>query len=210
MGTGSKSNLTPFMHRQVVMIGPAPGTRGGVSAMVEVYEAHGLFRRWHARYLPTHRDGTKLTKALVALRAWIIFMARLLTGGVALLHVHLASDASFWRKSLFVVPAHLLGVPFVLHMHGGNFIEFYRGARSSMARRFIRWMYRRARVVVALSDEWRDAISGMEPESRIVVIPNPVVVPAEAANLEGPPPTVLFLGIIRESKGVLDLLRAWP
>jgi hypothetical protein len=61
------------------------------------------------RYIATHCDGSKLRKALKALRAGLAFMARLLTGRVDLLHVHIASDASFWRKSFFIIPAHSLG-----------------------------------------------------------------------------------------------------
>ncbi len=197
------------MRRRIVMIGTRRDVRGGISAMVNVYFAQGLFGRWDARYLATHRDGSKASKALQAAGSWIAFMAMLLAGRVALAHVHIASDASFWRKSLFIVPAHLLRVPYVLHMHGGNFIEFYR-ARSAPVRRFIRWIYARAERVIALSAQWRTALVEMQPGSRVVVIPNPVEIPAWRASLEGTPPTVLFLGVIKERKGVHDLLRAWP
>ena len=195
--------------REVVMIGTRRDVRGGISAMVNVYFAHGLFRRWNARYLSTHCDGSKARKALQAAASWLTFMALLLGGRVALAHVHIASDASFWRKSLFIVPAHLLRVPYVLHMHGGNFIEFYR-SRNRLVRGFIRWVYARARAVIALSEEWRTALLEMEPASRVVVIPNPVEIPAWQASLDAAPPTVLFLGVIKERKGVHDLLRAWP
>src|SRR5258705_13957983 len=107
---------------KIVMIGTAPGGAGGVSAIVEIYAAHGLFQRWDAVYLPTHRSGTKARKMWVALGAWIDFIARLAHGRVALLHVHLASNASFWRKALFILPAHVLRVAYVLHLHGGDFI----------------------------------------------------------------------------------------
>ena len=190
------------------MIGTRRDVRGGISAMVNVYFAQGLFRRWNARYLATHCDGSKARKAVQAAASWLAFMALLLTGRIALAHVHIASDASFWRKSLFIVPAHLLRVPYVLHMHGGNFIEFYR-TRNPLVRRFIRWVYARAERVIALSEEWRAALVEMQPASRVVVIPNPVEIPAWQASLDGAPPTVLFLGMIKERKGVHDLLRAW-
>ncbi len=195
--------------KRIVMIGTRRDVRGGISAMVNVYFAHGLFGRWNARYLATHCDGGKLRKAAQAAGSWLCFMGLLLTGRVALAHVHIASDASFWRKSLFIVPAHLLRVPYVLHMHGGNFIEFYR-TRNALVRRFIRWIYARSDRVIALSQEWREALLALQPESRVVVIPNPVEIPPWQASLEGTPPTVLFLGVIKERKGVHDLLRAWP
>jgi glycosyltransferase involved in cell wall biosynthesis len=195
--------------KRIVMIGPARGVRGGVSAMVNVYFAHGLFARWPAEYLASHCDGSKARKAWQALKSWIAFMGRLVAGRVALLHVNIASDASFWRKSLFILPAHLLRVPYLLHMHGGNFVAFYR-SRSSPVQRFIRWVYRNARAVIALSDEWRDTLASIAPGSRLAVIPNPVEIPPWQATLAEGAPTVLFLGVIKEHKGVNDLLRAWP
>lgn len=192
------------------MIGSAPEVRGGISAMVNVYRAQGLFDRWNLRYIATHCDGSKLRKAMKALGAWLAFMAQLLRRRVDLLHVHIASDASFWRKSLFVVPAHWLGVPYVLHMHGGRFLEFYRDQPVRVVQRFIRYVYRNARVVIALSDQWRETLLQVSPESRIVVVPNPVQVPTWQAGLDDAPPTVLFLGLIKEAKGVFDLMKAWP
>ena len=53
------------------MIGSAPGTRGGVAALVELYAAQGLFQRWGVVYVPTHRDGSKLRKLGVAAGAWL-------------------------------------------------------------------------------------------------------------------------------------------
>ena len=195
---------------RVVMIGSSRATHGGISSMVNVYFAHGLFERWNAEYLETHRDGSKAQKALKAARAWLAFMARLATASVALLHVHIASDASFWRKALFIVPAHLLRVPYLLHMHGGDFAAFYRGRCGPVARAFLRFLYRNAQLVVALSDEWRDALAEAIPGIRLVVVPNPVEVPTLPAALAALPPRVLYLGVVKEAKGSFDLLRAWP
>lgn len=191
------------------MIGSAREVRGGISAMVNVYFAHGLFDRWHAEYLPTHCDGTRARKALRAAASWLAYAGRLLTGGVGLLHVHIASDASFWRKALFVVPARALGVPYVLHVHAGDFTEFH--ARSGpVARALLRFMYSGARAVVALSDAWRRALLAVVPGMRVEVVPNPIEIPAWEAALDEGPPTAVFLGVVKEAKGVHDLLRAWP
>jgi glycosyltransferase involved in cell wall biosynthesis len=197
------------MYKQIVMIGSAPGTRGGVAAVVSVYEAQGLFARWPLSYISTHRDGSKAVKLGQAARAWLAVMGRLLTGRIGLLHVHLSSGASFWRKSLFVLPAQLMGVPYVLHMHGGRFLDFY-GARSPLSRCFVRYVFRQACRVIALSDEWRDKLTAMAPGISVLVVPNPVHVPPWQASLDGAPPTVLFLGILRRDKGVHELLQAWP
>ena len=197
------------MARRIVMIGSSRETHGGISAMVNVYFGNGLFERWEAEYLATHCDGSKLRKAMKALTSWLAFMARLLTGSVALLHVHIASDASFWRKSLFIVPARLLGVPYILHMHGGDFATFYEKRCGAAARAFLRWLYRNAEVTIALSDEWKAALAAAIPGIRLVVVPNPVEMPAVPAAVASQPAKVLYLGVVKEPKGCWDLLRAW-
>jgi glycosyltransferase involved in cell wall biosynthesis len=191
----------------IVMLGSALDVRGGVSAMARVCEEHGLFRRRHALYLASHCDGSAARKAGRALRAWLGYAGWLATGRVTLLHAHLNSGASFWRKALFVVPGALLGVPFVLQVHCGRFPAF-AASRGALTRRLIGWMFRRARIVVALSDEAGRELARIEPAARIEVLPNPVMIPAEPARLDGRP-TALFLGMLTAAKGVHDLLAAW-
>lgn len=195
--------------KRIVMIGSSRATRGGISALVNVYHAHGLFERWDAEYLETHCDGSAARKAMKALACWLAFMARLLTGRVSALHVHIASDASFWRKALFVLPAHALGVPYLLHMHGGDFSAFYERRCGPAARRLLRYLYRNAHAVVALSGEWRATLEAAIPGMRVVVIPNPVEIPPWQAQPEAEPPTALFMGVVKEAKGAFDLLHAW-
>jgi len=191
------------------MLGTAPGMRSGIASVVRIYAAHGLFQRWDAIYLPTHRDEGPAGKLTIALGAWLEVVRRLLLGQVALIHAHVASYASFWRKTLLILPARLVGVPYVLHLHGGAFVDFF-DKQSSNGRRAIRFMLRGAARVIALSSEWRDAIARIEPEARIEVIPNPVEIPPWQAALDNRPPSVLFLGMVLERKGIHDLLRVWP
>ena len=178
--------------------------------MARVCAEHGLFARRDVAYVATHCDGTALDKALRALRAWLEFTGMLLRGRVALLHVHLNSDASFWRKALFAVPAIFFGVPCVLQVHCGAFPEFYRERCSPRAQRFVRWLLRRASAVIALSEASRQSLGFIDPELEVLVIPNPVEIPPWRAPLSQGPPTVLFLGMVTEAKGAFDLLRAWP
>jgi glycosyltransferase involved in cell wall biosynthesis len=197
------------MAPRIVMLGTSPGSRSGIASLVQAYAAHGLFQRWDAVYLPTHREGKHAEKIAVASGAWLDVAARLAAGRVALLHIHLASYASFWRKALFMLPAGLFGVPYVLHLHGGAFHEFY-AAQPAPMRAFIRQRLRGAARVIALSPQQGDTLTMIEPAARVDVVPNPVEVPAWQANLEDTPPMVLFLGMLRERKGVFDLLNAWP
>jgi glycosyltransferase involved in cell wall biosynthesis len=195
--------------KRIVMVGSARDVRGGVSAMVNVCFEHGLFERWEAVYLPTHCDGAKARKAWRACASLARFAAQLLTGRVALLHVHIASGASFWRKTAFVALARLFGVPYILHVHAGDFRGYYE--RSAAATRsLLRWVYSGARTVVALAPSWRSALESVARGARVEVIPNPVAIPPWMPQAASAAPRVLFLGVLRPEKGLYELLAAWP
>lgn len=197
------------MQRSIVMIGTGLDTRGGVSAVVRVYAEQGLLQRHGVRYIATHCDGSKWRKLRQAVGAWLAYIGLLLRGGVALVHVHSASGPSFWRKSAFVWPSFLLGVPVVLHMHGGGFMRFWQRARWPGRQALIRAVFERSAVVVALSDQWREALQQLFPAARVRTLVNPVPVPADAAPLQGGAPTVLFMGLLAREKGVFELVEAW-
>ena len=195
--------------KRIVMIGSGREVRGGVSAMVNVCFGHGLFDRWEAGYLATHCDGSKLRKALRAARSAALFVPELLAGRVALLHAHIASGASFWRKAAFVAAARATGTPYVLHVHAGDFAEFHDRS-PAFVRALLRWLYEGAAAVIALSPCWRKALLDTVPRARVEVVPNPVGIPSWRPQEASARPCVLFLGTVRAGKGVYELVAAWP
>jgi glycosyltransferase involved in cell wall biosynthesis len=197
-------------HPLVLMLGTDEGTRGGISAVVGVLRRRGLFERNGARYVATHCDGSRWRKVAVGFAAWLRVAGLLAAGRVALLHVHTASGPSFWRKSLFVAAARAMRVPYVLHVHGGGFLDFYRRGCGPLRRAWVRGVLRGSGAVVALSQHWQQVFLEMAPGCRCVVIANPVEIPPWSAALDETPPTVVFLGLISEAKGIADLARAWP
>lgn len=197
------------VKRHIVMLGTALDSHSGIASLVNLYIGDGLFRRWPVRFVPTHGDRGRLGKLVIAARAWVAFVWLLATGRVALLHALAASHASFWRKALFILPARMCGVPYVMHMHCGHFASFH-AACGPRAQRLIRSMLEGARVVIVLSEEWRTALSAIAPAARVAVVPNPIEAPSSPALLGAGRPTVLYLGILKQAKGVYDLLHAWP
>lgn len=190
------------------MLGTALDTQGGVSAVVSVLKGGGLFERNHIRYIATHRDGGMATKLLAALAGWMRFMGGLVVGRVALVHVHMSSRASFWRKLLFLLPTFALRVPVVLHLHGAEFREFYGRECLPFVQRLIRFVFERAGRVVVLSGGWRDWVVGQFPQASVVVVYNPVVLPACLLFAARDNSTLLFLGRLGERKGTFDLIEA--
>ena len=195
--------------KEVVMLGSGREVRGGISAMVNVCFEQGLFDRWHARYLATHCDGARPVKALRAAASFARFATLLAAGRIALVHAHIASGASLWRKAAFIRLARAAGVPYVLHVHAGDFEAHYVRA-SRPTRALLRDLYRKASRVIALSPSWKEPIEGVVPEARVDVVPNPVAIPPWNPHAAPRRPVALFLGVVRAEKGVYELLAAWP
>lgn len=192
------------------MLGPSLAYPGGMTQVVRAYAAAGLFAAWPVEYIPTYAGRTFLAKLRPWLAAMGTVLARLAQRRAAMLHLHSAAFGSFWRKSALCALAAAFRVPYVLHLHDGRLPEFYDGACGPLARVWVRAVLRRAARVVVLSARWREIVRAIEPSARVIVIGNPVEVPAALPALRVPAGQVLYLGWLMREKGVLDLVQAMP
>lgn len=193
------------MTVRVLMVGTALETRGGVSSVERLILAHPP-QGVQYRHLVTHRDG-KLGKAV----PWLGAMARLRGAAKVadLAHVHFSAKGSFYRKAALARRLRRMKVPHVLHAHGSGFDTFHAGLGPRGKKACAEFLSGADRVLV-LSKSWQEFYTqaGARPES-VVVLPNPVRVPARANDV-GPAPAVrvLFMGRLGERKGVYELLAA--
>jgi glycosyltransferase involved in cell wall biosynthesis len=193
------------------MVGPGIEGMGGMASVVTGYIEAGLFDRFRCTYVATHRGGSfwrKLQAAVVGLSQVIIEIFRL---DAPLVHVMVAARASFWRKSLVCLLARATRRPFLLHVHGSEFMQFYDNECSAASKWIIGRIFSRAALVLALSEEWRNNLLRICPTMPIEVLPNGVALP-EVRRLPGPavrPKTVLTLGRLGRRKGTYDLVRAF-
>ena len=196
--------------RSILMVGTDLGGMGGIRTVVQGYIDAGLFDRVDCTYVTTHRPGSHWTKLVAALTGWMWVAVRLYTLDAPLVHIHLSSRASFWRKAVVCVLARLARRPYLLHVHGSEFADFYEEC-SPVARRIVRAVLANATLVLALSEAWRATLERISPRARIEVLMNAVPLPA----LDGPPrsadsrPNLLFFGEIARHKGVFELARAF-
>lgn len=200
----------PAPRRRVVMLGPSPQAKGGVAAVVNVYRDAGLFVRWPIEYVTTAVDGSAAQKLVVAAKALCRFIVLLGARRIALVHAHTGASVSFRRKLPFLLLAFIVRRPVVLHLHDGNFPDYYWKRCGAFQRALVRMVFRRAARVVFLSDQWRARIESIEPAARLIKIVNPVLAAADAPVEDDArePTTLLFLGWLTAQKGVYDLLAA--
>lgn len=194
--------------KRVVMIGPSPSAKGGMASVIGVMLRNGYADGGDCIFIPTHISGNRWQKAGLALRSLLHFAVLLLTGRVALLHAHVASDASFWRKSLFIMLARLFGCPVIFHLHSGEF-PLFLAQRLTPWQRWIAHRVMRSSSCAFVLCHSAGILLEQLGVARVELMPNPIEIPAlippRAAGKD-----VLFLGRLDDKKGVYDLLRAFP
>lgn len=193
---------------RILMVGTDPEGRGGIASVLSTYRRAGLPERWAVTHIATHAERPALGKLRLFGKA-LAQLARALwiDRDVALVHVHTASRLSFLRKSPFVLLAKLSRVPVLLHIHGGEFDQFLNRELPPAFRRLALAVIRSARIVLVLNARLKQRLSEQLPETDIRIHPNPVF--PLAIGRGDRPDSILFLGDIRQGKGVFDLIRAF-
>lgn len=183
----------------IVHVGPDPRSRGGIAHAVEVFAS-----------LTSDAYDALVVPSVGAVRgplSWLVFpvaLARIAALSTRrrpmLVHLHVASRGSFYRKSTCAKLCHLLRIPYVAHIHGGGFSDF---SLSGNRRRLdsVRRMLQGASAVCALSDVWATSLERLSGRPDVRVMPNPVEVPVSGSSGLGGC-HVVFAGHLVHHKGI--------
>lgn len=192
------------------MFGPAWGARGGMASVAQSYADGGLFDQCGVRYVSTYEAASPFTQLRVFGGVLLKFCGPLLSRRVDLVHLHSASRGSFLRKALLATLCRGFGVPYLFHLHSGEFLRDYLEAWPGWRRRWAQRTLNGASRVIMLSPSWQAAFAAHFPQARFEVVLNPVEVPDDLPQKSGQRHVMLFLGRITDKKGAFDLLRALP
>lgn len=190
----------------VLMVGPDRSVHGGISAVVNnLYDA-GLDRMVNLTYIGTMKDGSRLRKLLVAIRAYARFCQAVKHCDIV--HIHFSSDVSFWRKSIFIRKAYHIGKPVILHQHGGDFRAFYNSLNDRQ-RTYVKNTLNMGNVMLVIGPELKDIFENVVHVDRpqIITLPNAIHTPQKTSKAYGQH-KIIFLGRICRDKGVGELLMA--
>lgn len=142
------------------------------------------------------------------------FLRLLITKRPSIVYVPIAQNTlGFLRDSLFMMPSRWLGARLVVHLHGGGFADFYASA-SPLTKLVVRWSLAQVNLAIVLHEKFRNIFGDLVPPSRVAVVENGIV--DEFANTSlirndsKKRLRVLFLSLLVESKGFIDLVHAAP
>jgi glycosyltransferase involved in cell wall biosynthesis len=194
---------------RVLVVGPGPLSRGGISAVLATHQLCGCWDAHRCIWVETMQGGNYAAKLITALKAF--GRAAGLIPRAEIVHIHMALGASLYRKCAFFLLARLINRTTIVQLHSPDqqFIGLMEGS-PSISRMLCAWMLRNADRVVALSVSWERLIRKYIPEARTCCVPNPYWLPPDFHSAKRNGHTVLYLNRIESRKGYEHLLRAIP
>lgn len=195
------------MKQRICMIVPSFRAKGGITAVVSGYKNSPLERDYDIKYIETYCDGNRIEKALMVVRAYLLYISTLVCWRPSIIHIHSSFGGSFYRKLPFVLLANWFHKPIINHIHGADFGQFYLRA-SKRKKALIRYFYAKCTKLIALSDEWKENLKQIVKEDKIVIVENYSVLNTEAIKNRKKKTNqhvVLFLGFICSRKGCYDI-----
>lgn len=190
---------------KVLMLGPARSVNGGISAVVNNYYNVGLDKKIDLEYIGTMEDGSKWHKLGIVMKAFVKFVTRV--SRYDLVHIHMASDVSLYRKLPFIWLAKIFGKKLVIQQHGGNIKQFYYSECGKKRQAFIKKTLRKADVFEVVAPYLKDIFRDIVEEDKIIVLPNAIQIPKQI-NPDYTGQNLLFLGRLCKEKGIGELLDA--
>jgi len=190
------------------MLGPDPiKNKGGIATVSSIYLKSDLVEKYNLTYISTHIDGNKAVKLFQFIKSMFPFFYHLLSARIV--HSHISTRASFYRKSFFVLLSKLFGKKVIFHVRGATFNVFYHD-NTLIKKWFIRKVMNLSDVVIALSPQWKKDLGKiMRSEEKIKILYNPIVLPRDVKNhKKGHIISLLFMGRLGIRKGVYDLIQA--
>lgn len=188
------------MGKKVLVVATSRKTRGGITAVLRLYEQSTMWEYYHCKWIETHRDGNKLRKAWYAVRAMLQYMV--LLPFYDIVHIHFSMPPSAYRKYSFFKLAKMMGKKTVIHLHCGSQIDDIWGSVYQK-------MFEQCDYGVLLSEGLKQRIEGHIGQSgKLKVVYNPCPIKTNTAKYEKKN-YILFSGTLYEGKGYKDLIRAF-
>ena len=188
------------MGKRVLVVATSRKTRGGITAVLRLYEQSTMWEHYHCKWIETHRDGSKWRKAWYALRAMLLYIVIL--PFYDLVHIHFSMPPSAYRKYGFFKVAKIMGKKTVIHLHCGSQIDDIWGPVYQK-------MFEQCDYGVLLSERLKLKIEEHIGQSeKLKVIYNPCPIITNTAKFEKKN-YILFSGTLYEGKGYKDLIRAF-
>lgn len=187
---------------KVLIVATSRKTRGGITEVVKAHELGFQWKKHHCKWIQTHVDSSPLRKLLymgVALLEYVVLLPF-----YDIVHIHMATKSSVYRKLLFVWLAKILHKKLIVHFHPPTEKDLFLPISGSVCR----YIFRTADKVLVLSEQWKNWIKqAYNVSNNVTVLYNPCPTVCQV-NVEKKK-QILFAGTIILRKGYDVVLHAF-
>lgn len=191
---------------KVLHVGPSLKEQGGVVTVINSILNLDMKENVEFNTLSTFTNNKKM-KAFI--KSILKYLKICIFNKPDIIHIHMASGGSFYRKSIFVLISRLFNVKIIVHLHGARFREFY-SAMNGIVKRYCRYIMNKTDKLIILTEEWRKFAEVIVKDKRkIALVSNFVQVPEKIKrNTKNEEVKILFLGRLGKRKGTYLLIKA--
>jgi glycosyltransferase involved in cell wall biosynthesis len=191
----------------ILMVGPHRNVRGGISTVVNNYYKASLIELATIDYVPTVIDGSKISKFFYGIGSYLRILEKLIFQKIDIVHVHMASRNSFFRKSLIVNLAKIFKKKIIIHLHGAEFDVFFHNELKYKGKKKVRRIFNKADLIIALGSGWEKKITEY-CDTNIEIVYNSIYI--NDKNLyNNQSVNLLMMGRLGERKGIYDLIESF-
>ena len=179
---------------------------GGMASVIREITRTPYLPDFNITAFSSFEDGTKYQRLINCLQAYRKFQT--VVDGYDLIHIHMTSGMSAYRKAWYIQAAKDAGKPVLVQLHCTDYFTKQWKERSELYRKRVGAALQRADRVCLLSAGYISEFSMITGVKNCSYLPNFIdpdkYTPADAVR----PARFLFLGKAREDKGAGDIIRA--
>ena len=205
---------------KLLIIGPTPPPYHGVAVAIQTLLRSPLSEKYDVLHLELadrrgiqHVNKPDFHDVLLFINQWCRLLGLLIRHRPHIVYLVLSQTTiGFLRDSFLIWPAYLGGSRIILHLHGGNFREWFLG-RNWFMRSYVSATLCRVHHVIVLGESLKELFYGLVETSRISVVSNGIEWRATKSKGERNSIQrycILHLSTLSRLKGALVLLHAVP
>lgn len=185
---------------KVLVVSTSRKTRGGITAVLKLYEQSTMWKNYRCRWIGTHRDGNSLRKMWYMVKGAIMYV--LLLPFYDIVHFHISLETTVVRKYPLFRLAKCLGKKTIIHLHCGSQIDGIWNNRYQ-------YMFNHCDCGIVLSESIKHKVEeyiGRTDKIKVVYNPCPIITNKTMYDKRD---VILFSGTLYEGKGYRDLIKAF-
>lgn len=185
---------------RVLIVSTSRNTRGGITAVLKLYEQSDMWQKFHCRWIGTHRDGGCLRKIWYLLKGMTEYA--LLVPFYDIIHFHVSLPTTIKRKYPLFRLAKLLGKKTILHLHCGSQIDDIWNDKYQ-------YMFEQCDCAIVLSESLKKKVEehiGLSDKVKVLYNPCPIITDRTQYEKQN---HILFSGTLYDGKGYKDLIKAF-